>query len=123
MTQVLVASGDATIARMLRLTLRTSGFEVQAADLVEDAIGLIERERFDAVVLDLDVAIASLDLLVRALHAHDERTPVVVMSSDAMVDRSQIDADAFIRKPFRPEALVATLDTLTRSQRSAPAGS
>lgn len=123
MTQVLVVSGDATIARMLRLTLRTSGFEVQAADLVEAALRLIERERFDAVVLDLDVAIASVDLLVGALRGHGERTPIVIMSSDAMVDRTQIDADAFIGKPFRPEALVATLDTLTRAQRRAAAGS
>jgi len=112
MTQVLILSGDATIARMLHLMLRTSGFDVQSAHRDDEARDLLGRQRFDIVVLDFDVALTSADRLTQELRRRAPFIPIVAISSDAAVDRKRIGVDAFIPKPFHPETLVDAIHAL-----------
>jgi two-component system chemotaxis response regulator CheY len=99
----------------VRATLEEGGF----ADVVEagngfDALRLLPRERYDLVVTDINMPdIHGLELLafMRKSETHAD-TPVIIVSTEsAQRDRERgmaLGANAYLTKPFDPEALRAT---------------
>jgi two-component system chemotaxis response regulator CheY len=99
----------------VRATLEDGGF----ADVTEaangfEALRLLPRERWDLVVTDINMPdIHGLELLsfMRKSEAHAV-TPVIIVSTEAAQrDRERgmaLGANAYLTKPFDPEALRAT---------------
>src|SRR5210317_2558212 len=115
---VLVIEDSASVRRLLDVCLRPTGAEIRS---VED--GLLGLQAAWAAVPDvivLDIGLPGLDGwgVLSRLRA-DERTAevrVLVLTAHAqpeMADRAAADgADAFMTKPFRPEELRETIETL-----------
>ena len=85
------------------VTVATSGF---------DALRMLPRERFDLIITDINMPdINGLELIrfIRESPAH-ARTPLVIISTDSGErDRERgisLGADAYLVKPFAPDALV-----------------
>lgn len=113
MARILIVDDDPSIVRMLRLTLATSGFDVRTASDGGEALRLLRQEPLDAILLDLDLPVVTGQDVLRRMRAGGIGTPVVVVSAYAAGDARRLGADAVIRKPFRIDAVLNTLTTLT----------
>jgi CheY-like chemotaxis protein len=111
--RVLIVDDYPGLIELYDLALRARGFEVQGAVTAADALTLAATERFDAVVLDVELPDGSGPELVDrmrmipSLHA----AKFVGISS---YEGSEIEKrfDAFLPKPFHPKRLATTLRKL-----------
>ena len=117
MNRVLVVDDEPDIVYMVKVILRSAGFEVTAASGVDDAIAELSREDPDIVLLDLRLAdgegwevLAHLKQDGRAA-----RIPVIVLSANGspMTTERAIreGARGYITKPFVASSLLETVRT------------
>jgi len=125
---VLVVDDDAAIRDALRRVLEGAGHRVTEAENGEAAIATLEKQRADAVLLDLQMpGMHGLDALTRIREMAPD-TGVVVVTGEATVAHAvragQRGAYDFIEKPPDREqllAVVAEAARVTRLRRRAPA--
>jgi len=97
----------------VRAALEEGGLEVTEAGNGFEALRLLPRERYDLVVTDINMPdIHGLELIsfMRKSEVH-RTTPVIIVSTEgADRDRDRgiaLGANAYLTKPFDPEALRA----------------
>ena len=118
--RVLIADDQPDVLEALRLLLKGAGYVTVIAHVPEGIMALLEREDFDAVLMDLNYTRDTtsgregLDLLTR-IQALDANLPVVVMTAWGSVEKAveamQRGARGFIEKPWDNARLLATLQT------------
>ena len=116
---VLVVDDEAAIRLLCRINLELEGFRVLDAATLADARHALETEPVDVVLLDLHVAGEDGWTLADELRDREAGAKVALLTGSVEVAR--VDAarvDAVLRKPFRPEELVAAVRDLA-SVRSA----
>lgn len=115
--RIVVIEDDAVIAAAVAERLRTEGFAVELA--ADGAIGvdLVERQRPDLVVLDLNLpGIDGLEVCRRIQrHGH---VPVLMLTArddetDLLIGLA-VGADDYVTKPFSPRELVARIRAVLR---------
>jgi CheY-like chemotaxis protein len=111
MSTVLIVDEDPAIRTLLAAILHRSGYQsVQAADGLE-ALALIERHSFHAIILDLLMpGITGTEVLDRMPEALQRRTILLTAANEkqrSAVDLSRVHA--LIRKPFDLEDLLEQL--------------
>jgi two-component system KDP operon response regulator KdpE len=117
--RVLVVEDDPAVARMLKLALRSSGFEVTEATHGARALMVLDEKPPDAVVLDLGLPDGMGGAVLNRLQRFnkDGRRCVAWVAVSAM-DRQEATAafgplgPNFIPKPFNPWELVTRLQEL-----------
>lgn len=107
---VLLIDGDDNLRRRLALALTLHGFASRDARSGIEALSMIERESFDAVVLDVllpDIDGASIRQEIAA-HPRSARLPVVILTAfHGPLDHL---SPAFVlRKPTTPGQVVAVV--------------
>lgn len=113
--RVLVVDDSATIRRLVRSILEEAGYEVSSAPDGQAALDLLQRESFDAALLDFVMPRLNGYQLAQAIRAMPAlRTlPLVLMSAKADVIGprflQQTQAAHSITKPFEPNALLAVV--------------
>jgi two-component system chemotaxis response regulator CheY len=97
---------------MVSFTLKSAGHQVLEAEGGDAAIKLAKSNKFDLIITDINMPdITGLELIrfVRESPVH-AKVPLVIISTDgAERDRDRglkLGADAYLVKPFAPEALV-----------------
>ena len=136
MRRILVVEDSSSTRAFVRGILETEDFskalggvEVVEASSGFDAMRLLPRGPYDLVITDINMAdINGLELVrfVR-MSAQYRTTPLVIISTQGTekdVDRGlALGANAYLAKPFSPEALRATcLKVLGLSDQSPPDG-
>jgi two-component system chemotaxis response regulator CheY len=125
MRKVLVVEDSASVRAFVCATLEDESFaralggcEVVEASCGFDAMRLLPRGPYDLIITDINMAdINGLELIhfIRKSE-HHRSTPLVIISTqntDRDVERGlSLGADAYVRKPFTPEALRATCGKL-----------
>ena len=110
--RVLIVEDEAMIAGWIESILRKGGWSIVGPiATLERALATIERERFDAALLDIRInghdAYAVADVLMK------RRIPFIFVSG---FTRKQMPAAyrhcAYIAKPFTPDAMLALLDEI-----------
>lgn len=126
--RVLVVEDDADSLALIADVLRRHGAEVRATARGDDALALLGRERFDALVSDIGLPdIDGHELLRRARAAPAEpgHLPALALTAYAEVDdiarARHAGFERHLAKPFSPDRLVAVVADLTR--RPSPAAS
>jgi two-component system, OmpR family, response regulator len=120
---ILIVEDDPHIAALMRMHLRDEGYEVaHAADGITGA-QMLERERWDALVLDLMLpGIDGLEICRRA-RAMARYTPIIITSArSSEVHRIlglELGADDYLAKPFSVLELVARVRALLRRTEAA----
>ena len=131
---VLVVDDEESIREMIREGLSARGFQVQGAESVEEALSLMERRSFHAVLCDLNLRAGSgaegsgLGLYAAVTNATpggNARPFFLFMSGElaaAAVTEQLAHAGAqTIQKPFRISDLIAILsDALGKAPARAP---
>ncbi|MDP9386623.1 MAG: EAL domain-containing protein [Actinomycetota bacterium] len=122
MHPVLVVDDDRVLRRLLSLTLSSAGFRVEEAADGAQALDLVRRRPFSAVLLDNAMpGMSGLDVLARLRADEATRTlPVLLVTGDdevaARVHGLQQGADDYVTKPFHPDELLARLRAQLREQ-------
>ena len=120
-SKVLVLDDEPDLRALLQRYLTEHGFEVRA---VADAVQLdrlLQRERFDVLVLDIMMPGEDGLSVCRRLRAQGESIPIIMLTArgdpiDRIVGR-EMGADDYLSKPFDPRELVACINAQTRRQR------
>ncbi len=113
--KVLVIEDDDAIIRVLRLSLRSSGFDTAWAESGREALTAMDEGEFDAVILDLCLPDGRGGDVLQRLQAAGHCPAWVVMSAldeDEAVRRYGPLQGPFLPKPFDPWDLIRLLDRL-----------
>lgn len=95
--------------------LRDRGFDVRVSTNREDALPLIRRGGFDAVVLSYTLSSDTVEELAEEIRDHCPQCPLVVIANTIYPDR-KIEPDAVALADDGPKALVAALRRVLRRQ-------
>lgn len=116
--KILIVDDDNPMRKALSLTLSGMGFTVVDASRGEEALTLVQRTRFDAVLLDVDIpGMGGLEACrcIRRMTAH---LPILMLTAmegeDDLVLALDAGADDYITKPFRLRELTARLRSAVR---------
>lgn len=114
--RVLVVDDEERMRSLLRLHLERT-FEVSEASSGSEAIELIARRPFDAVVLDILMpGMDGWEVCRRIREEYD--TPVLMLTAlsdvEDKLEAFEAGADDYLTKPFDPRELVARLEALIR---------
>jgi CheY-like chemotaxis protein len=114
--RVLVIDDEPDVRWVLRLSLEHAGHEVILAEDGLRGVALAQRQRPDAIVLDLMMPVMDGYGVLEAL-GRDERTsrlPVLVLTARALPDEAErvtrAGARWFMSKPFEPTDLASTVE-------------
>jgi DNA-binding response OmpR family regulator len=117
-TLVLVVEDEPAIAELLRSYLVRDGFDVQIAGDGLTGLQVVDRDRPDAVVLDVGLPGLDGTEVCRRMRAAGDWTPVLfVTARDEEVDRVlglELGADDYVTKPFSPREVVARVKAVLR---------
>jgi response regulator RpfG family c-di-GMP phosphodiesterase len=121
---ILVVDDDPHLRALLRTSFEVADLEVDEADTAESAAQKIASRHPDVVVLDIGMpGMNGLDFC-RKLKAdpHTREIPVVLLTGGAASERSgsEAGAEAFLRKPFSPLALLAIVERLGAREHYGP---
>lgn len=126
--QLLLVEDDDAIAGALRLHLEEAGYRLHREADGRLAMGAIDRQRWDLVLLDLMLPGADGWDVCRHLRARHADVPVIMLSARSAeahrVLGLELGADDYVAKPFSMLELVARVRALLRrieQLRSAPA--
>lgn len=112
MAKILLAEDDPTMVSLLGTLLKMEGFEVQAIDIDADVPAIVQRERPDALLMDVHLGGQNgLDILDALRNNQDLQDVRVVMTSGLNVQDECLlrGANAFLLKPFMPDDLLRLL--------------
>jgi DNA-binding response OmpR family regulator len=110
---VLIVDDDARILRFISSSLRLAGHTVCTATCGEEALGLVESDKPDVMVLDILMPQLDGFEVIRRLRAVSD-LPVIAISahSSAAGEALDLGANSFLAKPFHPAELIKRIDSL-----------
>ncbi len=112
MAKVLVVDDDASLRRILEYNLAEEGHGVAVAGSGEEALGLLQKGRFDLVLTDIKMpGMDGMDLL-RRIKAVAPDTQVIVLTAfgtiEMAVEAMKAGAFEYLTKPFNRDELKLT---------------
>jgi two-component system sensor histidine kinase RpfC len=124
--QILVAEDNAVNQRVIVGILERAGHRVRVVGDGEQALDVLENERFDIVIMDLNMPeLGGLDA-ARAYRFMDPEAihvPIIMLSADvtseAMKECEDAGVDAFLPKPVEARRLLDTIANLIAKRASA----
>ena len=120
--KILVVEDDLHIQRLIHETLEADGHRVTATADGNEAATWIDRQLFEAAVLDVMVPGRSGFELCALLRANQEIPILMLTALGELTDKRDgfsAGADDYITKPFDPEELVFRLHAVTRRYQKA----
>src|SRR6202048_2527361 len=128
--RVLVVDDDPMVCVAIELCLTRQGFEVTVADGGEAGMRALESSRFDVMLVDVFMPHMRGFESIRMFHERMPEVPIVAMSGYAFANterapdflrmKIELGAATCLRKPFTPQALLATVnECVTQSAPSA----
>jgi len=126
--QILVAEDNAVNQRVIVGILERAGHRVRVVSDGEQALDVLENERFDLIIMDLNMPeVGGLDVAraYRFMDPESMQVPIIVLSADvtseAIKECEDAGIDAFLPKPVEARRLLDTISSLTAQRTSAAA--
>ena len=119
MRKILVVDDDKDINELIELVLETKDYKVECQTRPEEAITHAEEFSPDAILLDLSMPDVDGWEIYKKLKEHQDLKdiPVAILTArsgefDTMLGLHVMKADAYIKKPFEPDALLEKMNEL-----------
>ena len=116
--RVLIVEDAADVAEAVAARLARSGMACDVAGTATEAEDFLHVQRYDAIVLDINLPDRHGTDLLRDLRARGNRTPVLMLTAlfsvDDRVSALNLGADDYLVKPFDQRELDARLRALMR---------
>lgn len=117
-TRILLVDDDASLLDVLSMAFGDAGHAVVKAVDGTEALRLVRREHFDAIVSDVNMPGLDGFSLCRTIRAEGNPVPLVLLTSrDDEIDEAlglELGADDYVVKPFRTRVLLARIASLLR---------
>jgi two-component system sensor histidine kinase RpfC len=113
--RVLVADDNRTNLMILRKILERANFEVETAENGDQALEMLQRNRYKVAVLDMHMpGRDGVDVMREyRFSRHGARTPIIVLTAnatmDAKVESADAGADAYLIKPATASDVLSTI--------------
>jgi two-component system chemotaxis response regulator CheY len=114
--RILTIDDSKTIRDMLRMTLAGAGFEVLQAVDGQEGVEVMDREKVDLVITDINMPRMNGYEVVRHLRGNPNhrKLPILVLTTESDTDKKHLARDAgatgWMVKPFDPDRLLATVN-------------
>jgi len=112
MAKILLAEDDATMVSLLKTLLKMEGFEVVALDADSDVPAAVQREKPEALLMDVHLGGQSGMQILESIRGNQDLANVRVVITSGMNVRDECirrGASAFLLKPFMPDDLISVL--------------
>lgn len=117
MTSILLVEDDKGIIENLTAFLTNEGFFVKSANGQKMALELVQKEKFDLVLLDISLADGNGFAVCSAIKS-EYHIPVIFLTASgdeySTVTGFNLGADDYIAKPFRPRELISRIKNILR---------
>ena len=118
--KILLVEDDEDIAALLRLNLLDEGYQIVHVADGAQALSLLEKELWDAVILDLMLPGVDGLEICRRIRQQTRYLPVIIISARASetqrVQGLEMGADDYLAKPFSILELTARVKAVFRRQ-------
>ncbi|MCU1381258.1 MAG: sensory box histidine kinase/response regulator [Acidimicrobiales bacterium] len=119
-TRVLLAEDNPVNQKVAVLTLEALGYHVDVASDGEQAVAAVERNRYDAILMDCQMPVLDgfeATRRIRSAEPVGQRIPIIALTSSATAADRQLCLDAgmddHIAKPLHADALQEVLTRMT----------
>ena len=116
---VLVVEDTPELQLLEQRILRSMGATVTTADDGQQAVTLVKKQRFDLILMDMQMPVMDGLEATRCIRANDNQTPIVALTANVMQKHRdefhEAGADGFLHKPIDREELRRVLDQFLNS--------
>ncbi len=113
MASILVVEDAQYLQRLIREALNIRGHEVVSCGSGKEASRLCQEKTFDLIITDIVMPDMDGLELIRHLRTSQSETPILAVSGaseDVLKIATALGAVAILKKPFRPNDLLAAVD-------------
>jgi two-component system KDP operon response regulator KdpE len=114
---ILVVDDEPQIRRVMRMTLVAQGYEVSDARCGDDALELLRSDKYDLVLLDVNMPGISGMQTCREIRAGSD-LPIIILtvrnSERDKIEALDAGADGYVAKPFSMSELMARIRAVLR---------
>lgn len=119
--RILIVDDDPSVLGFISLILTRKGYAINAFEKAEDALDLVRKENFDAVLTDVKMpGISGIEFLEK-IHEIDRDIPVILMTAYAdleiTVEAIKKGVFDFIIKPYQAEQILHAVEKAIRYRR------
>ena len=122
---ILIAEDNPVNRKVLQKILDRAGYHYSIAKDGDEALDLIDRTKFDAIVLDMNMpGMSGLEIarIYNIISGKDERAPMIMFSANVTPDAKESSlkagVDEFLPKPIKIDTFLNVLDKLLSKKRS-----
>ena len=123
MKRIFLIEDDRKIAKNLVLLLRSEDFTVSHAATKNDALAILNSNKFDLALIDISLPDGNGFTLCTEIK-ETQNIPVIFLTASgdeaSVVTGLNMGADDYITKPFRPRELIARIRAALRKSGSSP---
>lgn len=116
--KILIVEDNSILRENLEFLLKKFHFLPESAKDWEEAYNKIISQKYDAMVLDLNMPKITWRELIKKLSIINKKIPTIVLTSDSMLEDKismfELWVDDYLTKPFEIEELVARLKSILR---------
>lgn len=119
--KILLADDDPRLLESLQQLLSMHGYDVDVALGGRQAVAMLAQERYDLLLLDLSMPEVGGHDVMRAMKERNIATMTIVISGNTSIDgittALRDGAYDYLKKPYVPEELLATVKNAVRKKR------
>ena len=121
MFHILVVDDDRNTRRLMRAVLEPEGYTVAEAENGEDALGVLDREHVDLVILDIMMPVMDGYEFTRTLRDNRNDLPILMVTARQLPDDRytgfMVGTDDYITKPIDKKEMLLRIRALLRRSR------
>ena len=114
MARILLVDDEQGILNTLNILLRTEGYEPTPALGAEKALEILAEDEFDLMISDIRMSPMNGMELLRIVHEKYPSMAVIMLTAygqvDTAIESSELGAFDYVKKPFRTEELLMTME-------------